>query len=272
MIEYVWYALCGIFAGLTAGLLGVGGGIINVPVLDYVLSKHPDFSVYSFHIAVGTSLAVIIVTSAAAAYSHGKRGFVDKTICLSLIVTGIPTSILSGWIASNVADSYLRVSFGILLFIIGFDLALSKKEGRASIGKRRMSFVKGGLLTGAIAGILSGYLGVGGGIIAVPMLIILLGLDSHKAVGTSSAMVAILGLSGALTYALTGNIKMPRLPGTLGFIHIYAFALIAFFSIPTAMLGAKLSAATKPNILERIFGMFLIIVAARMIMKSILGG
>jgi len=259
MLTYVFYLLVGTFAGLWGGLLGVGGGIINVPGLDLIFGRQGIEANLAFHLALGTSLAIIVFTSAGAFHTHYKLGKVDLPFAWRVALSGVAGSVVGGYLASILTARQLKPAFGVLVIVAALKLLSENKVVAGSSRPSRRSAAPIGLA----AGLVSGFLGVGGGIVAVPLLIWITRLPPPRAVATSSAVVTVLGLVGAITYALTGRGKTAEIPWTIGYVHLVALLFVAPISILTARLGARLTHAINQLWLKRIFALMLLFVGGR---------
>lgn len=254
----------GVVAGLLAGLLGVGGGIVIVPVLDTALGIYGVDSEIRMHIAVATSLACIILTSVSSSRAHHAKGSVD----FSLVKVWGPAvflgSLIGSYAASYVDSQVLSGIFGIIALIVALkmllpldDVNLSKDVPRGIVAP----------VPPLVIGSLSSMMGIGGGTLSVPVLT-LMNQPIHKAVGTSAIFGLLISLPGALGYVVTG-IADPRLPvGSLGYVNLIGFALISPITVLFAPIGAKIAHKLDKRKLSMIFGGFLLIVAARMIFRT----
>lgn len=261
MLAYVLYLLVGAMAGIWGGLLGVGGGIINVPGLDFIFGRAGIEENLAFHLALGTSLAVIVFTSTGAFYTHYKMGKVDLPFAWRIAVSGIAGSIAGGYLASLLTARELKPAFGVLVVAAALKLLSENKV----LGGRPRGANLSALPIGLAAGLVSGFLGVGGGIVAVPLLMWVTRMPPPRAVATSSAVVTVLSVVGATTYAITGRGTSAEIPWTIGYIHLVALLFVAPISILTARLGARLTHAINQLWLKRIFALMLLFVGGRFI-------
>jgi uncharacterized protein len=267
MIFIALYVLVGVFAGLAAGLLGVGGGIVNVPALDHLFARQGISTDITFHLALGTSLAIIIVTSSSAVLGHHKRRKVDIPFALKAGFGGVGGAVLGGYLASLEPASVLRPAFGVLL--IAAALKMFFEPMPKLDGERRQTWLA--LAIGLASGLGSGFFGIGGGIVAVPLLIWLARMQPPVAVATSSLIIVILSIFGAATYAVTGWAVTTQVPHALGYIHLLALIFVAPISILTARLGVRLAHRINPLWLKRLFAAMLLVVGGRFLWIALSG-
>ncbi|MFK5998176.1 MAG: sulfite exporter TauE/SafE family protein [Rhodobacterales bacterium] len=257
----------GAFAGVLAGLLGVGGGIILVPAFYYTFTGLGYNSPQLVQICLATSLATIIFTSVRSVASHNKKGVVDWGI-LKTWAPGIAIGAIIGvFIAAELRSNTLLYIFGTLAFIIGLYMALGKASWR--IDDTMPTGVKRAILS-PLVGFLSVLMGIGGGSFGVPIMT-LHGRPIHRAVATAAGFGLIIALPAAITFLFTSVPDQGRPPFTVGHVNIAAFLAVISMTMLTAPLGAKLAHGLDPKRLRRIFAVFLILVAINMLRKAYLG-
>jgi len=252
----VAYLGVGLLAGFLAGLLGVGGGIIMVPlfllVFHFLGYRNPDVL---FHVAAGTSLAVIIPTAFSSARTHTRHGNVLWKPMLAMAPAGILAVHLASIVAARTAGGTLRSAFGVLLVLISAQMLFFTPKPRP--GPPPVPPWIAFSLTGAVAGSLSFFFGIGGGVAAVPLLVLLLGIPIHVAVGTSSALIVFLAIYGTARNLLIGR-GVPDLPEfSFGYVNLLAAACVMPTSIVTARVGANTAQRLPGTTLRRIFAVFL---------------
>jgi len=256
----------GVFAGLMAGLLGVGGGIVIVPVLDAALGALGVDPAIRMHIAVATSLATIILTSVSSARAHHLRGSVDFTVARSWGGYILVGAVFGAWLASRLHSNVLALIFGSVAVVLGLRMLLfggrnpaPAREIPTSAGIRLLPFGIGGL---------SSMMGIGGGTFSVPVLT-LLGHSIHRAVGTSALFGLLISVPGAIAFVVTGW-GDPRLPmASLGFVNLLGLACIAPATILAAPWGARLAHRLDARQLNLAFGIFLLLVSGRMLLRAL---
>ncbi len=258
------YMIVGLIAGVLAGLLGVGGGLVIVPMLVFCFTKQEIHPEIIMHLALGTSLASIIFTSISSFMAHHRRGAVVWSI-VKRIVPGILLGTFSGTIiASRLSTGFLKAFFCIFLYIVATQMLVNKKPkaSRELPGKLGMSGV------GALIGIVSSLVGIGGGTLSVPFML-WCNVATHRAIGTSAAIGFPIAIAGAFGYSIN-NLHSVNLPSySLGYVYFPALIFIVAFSVLTAPLGARLAHALPVGKLKRIFAFFLYVVATKMVWSLI---
>jgi uncharacterized membrane protein YfcA len=265
LYEVVLYLLTGVFAGLASGLLGVGGGIIIVPVLYFIFvgqaDEHNRFSEYVMHMALATSLATIIITSISSAYAHHKKDAVLWFIAFRLTPGILIGAWAGGIVASHLDTEPLKYAFGFFELFVAFHLFLNYQPQQHSIS---ISPVKS-FFGGSIIGTVSSIVGIGGGTLTVPFL------HWHKiniknAVATSAACGFPIAVAGTASYIYHGW-QIPGLPPlSLGFVNLTAFIFIILTSFLMAPVGAKLAHRIHEDALRKVFAVFLLLISLKMIL------
>ena len=254
----------GVIAGLLAGLLGVGGGIVIVPVLFLLFTYLEVPSGIIMHMAVATSLATIIPISLSSAREHYRRGAVDMAVFrhwtpFMLIAAGIAAG-LSGRLDS----SYLQLLFGVIAIYVAVTMIRGRVSAADAAPENSTISPLGRGATGgvisALIGAASALMGIGGGSIAVPVLSAL-ALPVHRAVGTAAAFGFLIAVPGALGFMWAGLDVDGRLPFSLGFVNLPAAIIIFSTSLFTVPLGSRIAHALNPAGLRRAFGFFLMLSA-----------
>ena len=249
----------GAVAGLLAGIFGIGGGAVLVPVLYQFLGiLHVDEAV-RMHISVGTSLAVIVPTSLRSFLSHRKRGAVDEDLLKSFVIA-IPGGVVIGAIlAAFISANGLKAVFAVIALIVAFKMLFGKESWRLAddlpgrIGRS---------IAGVIIGFFSSLMGIGGGVMNNTFMT-LYNRPIHQAVATSSGVGVLISIPGAIGYMAAGWSKEGLPDFSMGFVNLLAVILIIPVTILIAPLGVKIAHALPRKILSRAFGIFLIIVAIR---------
>ena len=260
IIEWGAYLLLGAFAGTIAGLLGVGGGLIIVPVLVFIFTGH-QFPVESIvHIAVGTSLASIVMTSLSSTWAHHKHAAVLWSVFWQLT----PGIILGAFIGAAIADfmnaNSLRTFFGVFELLVAAQMAMNIKPAPH---RQRPNWL-GTTSAGSGIGAISAIVGIGGGTLTVPFLV-WCNTNMHKAVATSAACGLPIALAGAIAYTLTGLNEVNLPDGSTGYIYWPAFIGIVTTSILFAPLGAKLAHRLPITTLKKIFSGLLFVLGIKML-------
>jgi uncharacterized membrane protein YfcA len=259
-------AAAGIGGGLLAGLLGVGGGIIIVPALDFALEAAGIDGQVAMHVAVATSMATIVPTSISSTRSHARRGSVDFAIVKRWGPAIVAGSLAGALAASRLDGKVLAAVFGVvaLLSALKMLLPLDRVVLRSSLPTGL-----GGAAIPAAIGAISSMMGIGGGTMSVPAMT-LCGEPVHKAVGTAAAIGLWISVPATLGYLVARGPAPGSLPPlTVGYVSLLGFALIAPLSWVVAPLGARLAHSLDRRRLSAAFGVFLLIVAARMLHRAL---
>lgn len=253
----------GLAAGFMAGLLGIGGGIILVPGLYFIFSTLGFSQNVLMHLAVGTSLAIIIPTGLSSAWSHYKRGAVQKDL-LRLIGPGIVLGGAAGAVIADRLDGHaLTLIFACALIVFAGLMQIPPKERREGHGIGPVKGISGGFFVG----VLSSLMGIGGATLNVPFMT-LNGVTIHRAVATASALGPFIALPGALGFILIGLNESGLPPFALGYVHLPALFLIAPLGVIAAPWGVRAAHAVSVVTLRRIFSLFVVTVAVKMIMDA----
>lgn len=257
------YALLGSFAGILAGLLGVGGGIIIVPMLVATFTYQQFPQELIMHLALGTSLASILFTSLSSAYSHHKRGGVNWQIVKHITVGIILGTYAGSFIAAQIPAKYLQMFFSAFLFYVAFQMIFNKQPKLT----RELPNIIGMNIVGSIIGLISSLVGIGGGTLSVPFMV-WHNVEMRKAIGTSSAIGIPIAFSGCFGYFMNG-LSVPNLPEySLGFIFLPALLGMVIFSMMTAPFGAKLAHTLPVVRIKKIFAVLLFIVGVNMLIST----
>ncbi|MBB3103460.1 sulfite exporter TauE/SafE family protein [Azomonas macrocytogenes] len=251
-MELLLYLVLGAFAGVFAGLFGIGGGIVIVPVLVYSLAAQGIDASVSTHMAVGTSLATIVFTSINAILAHQRKGAVRWSIVLWMTIGIIAGAALGALTAAAIKGPILQKIIGVFAILIAIQMALELKPkstrdvpGRTGLG-----------IAGVLIGWASAIFGIGGGSLTVPFLV-WRSMPIQQAVATSSACGLPIAISGAISFMVVGWGE-PGLPEwSLGFVYLPAMLGIAITSMYFAHFGANLAHRLSPRLLKRLFALLL---------------
>jgi hypothetical protein len=262
-MELLAYLITGAVAGLMAGLLGIGGGLVIVPALAFLFAGHAVEQAHLMHLAVGTSLAAIIPTAIASSLAHHRHGSVQWTVVRELLPGIVAGALCGAWLARQVSSPGLALFFGVFEILVALQLWFGRKPAahRALPGKPGMT------LAGTTIGTVSALLGIGGGTLTTPFLL-WNGVDIRHAVGTSAACGLPVALAGAAGFALAGYAIMEQQDWATGFIYWPAMAGIVLSSIPLAPLGARLAHYLPRQVLQRLFALVLLLVGVKMVLQS----
>jgi len=253
-------AISAAVAGFMAGLLGVGGGIIMVPALYYAFTVL-DFELATrMHLAVGTSLAIIIPTSIISTKTHMEYDAVDFKMVKSFGIFILLGVIAGTFLAVNLKTPTLVLFFSIFAFMVGL-FFIFLREKLVENPKTISNIVKN--ISGIMIGFISVPLGIGGGSLMVPFMRTF-GYDIRKSIGTAAAVGFLISLSGTITMIMGGKIiDNINTPFSVGYINLLGFAVFVPVTMIMARLGAKAVYKIDKKLLSKIFGTFLLIVSVR---------
>lgn len=260
IIAYCAYLIVGAMAGIMAGLLGIGGGVVAVPCLFLIFHLLQFPQAYIMHMAIGTSLAAMMFNTLSATRAHNQRKAVLwwllKKIAPGLVVGGL----IGGFIADYVSDVILEMLFGIFLCAIG---VMFFRRTKPSL--KEHTIPKNPVLALIFSGIgaLSVVLGLGGGIFTVPTLIAFK-VPQKTAIGTSSAITFLMTIIGSIAFLYLGLDKV-QMPDSVGYINLPAFLLIGISSFFFAPYGVKLAHELPEQIVKRLFGIVMIMTGISML-------
>jgi uncharacterized membrane protein YfcA len=257
-------AATGLVAGFAAGLLGVGGGIVTVPVLEYSLRFAGVPEEYRMHVAVATSLAAIIPTAISSARAHHARGAVDWDLARRWAAPILLSAFAGSLLASHASQALLAGIFGGVALLIAGKMLLPLDHLR--LAEKLPRGLGGGALASMI-GAVSAVMGIGGGTLAVPTLT-LCGYPIHRAVGTAAFFGLLISVPGTTGYLLARpGTGLPWL--TVGFVSLAGLAVIGPGAMLAATLGARAAHALSKRRLAQAFGAFLLVVGARMLYRAL---
>lgn len=262
MLIWLTYCGAGIIAGILAGLLGVGGGIIIVPMLTVTFTMQHFADPVVHHLALGTSLGTIIFTSFASLRAHHRHGAVNWQV-VRRITPGILLGTLAGsYLAARLSTTVLRSFFVVFTYYVALQMLTDIRPR----GTRQLPGLAGMSGVGTAIGAVSSLVGIGGGSMSVPFLV-WCNFTMHNAIGTSAAIGFPIALFGAIGFFANG-LTAPVLPqGSLGFIYLPALIGISLTSFIVAPLGARLAHRLPVAHLKKIFACLLIIIGSRMLYK-----
>ena len=276
-MEILIFLIIGALAGFAAGLFGVGGGTIIVPLLFIVFTQMDYPADNVMHLALGTSLATIIITSISSLMAHNKKGAVLWPVFKNL-TPGLALGCFFGaGIAGQISGLYLQLIVGVFLLWVAFNMFIGGKKKVASHATTVSETNNANpdlpskpkqLAAGGVIGIASAIFGIGGGSLTVPYLT-RYNVVMQKAVGTSAACGLPIAIAGALGFMIFGLQEDVNVPNTIGFVHIYAFLGIASMSFFTAKLGAKVAHILSPEILKKCFSVLLFVVGCYFLYKGL---
>ena len=256
----------GIVAGFVAGLFGIGGGFVVVPALLLTFSVFNVESDIIAHLAIGTSLATIIVTSSRSVHAHNKRGAVDFKVIRDWAVWLIVGAVFGIIVARFMDGRSLKWIFSIGVFLMGVHFIAPVLQPKKAIAKEMPA---GPVLAGiaTFLGAFSALLGIGGGTIAV-LVMTACGRAIHQAVATAAGFGVLIAVPGAIGFAILG-LGQTGLPfGSIGYVNVIAVLAITAMSFLTAPLGARAAHSLNAVALKRVFGIYLVATSAIVLYNS----
>ncbi|MGB0438729.1 MAG: sulfite exporter TauE/SafE family protein [Paracoccaceae bacterium] len=257
-------ALASSLAGVLAGLLGVGGGIVIVPMLFWILTLTDFPPALTMHMAVATSLATIVFTSISSTRAHMRRGTVDMGL-IRLWAPAMAIGALLGGLAARYVDpAGLKGVFGLIALAVALNMALPRTLvlHKALPARRAVNWALAG-----VTGLFSALMGIGGGTLSVPILTSF-SVDIRRAVGTAAAFGCVIALPALVGFVAAGWSVPGRPPLSLGYVNLAAAALILPFTVFCAPIGAKLAHTLDTVWIKRAFAAFLGITALRMLQAA----
>lgn len=257
------FLMIGAAVGFSAGLLGIGGGMLLVPFMTFLLTHKGFPKELIVHMAIATSLATIMFTSLSSVRAHHQRGAVLWPVVKMLVPGILIGSWIGPWIGKQMNASMLALFFGGFVILSATQMLIDKKPAAA----RDLPQAPGMLGAGGMIGILSGLVGAGGGFVSVPFMT-WCNVRIHNAVATSAALGFPIALAGTLSNVYFG-MRTPGLPeGALGFIYVPALLVVSIASVLTAPLGARTAHSLPVKSLKKIFAVMLYCLAGYMVYKA----
>ena len=251
--------LSGCIAGILAGLLGVGGGIVVVPLLYYVLNYLNYDQSIIMHVALGSSLLIIVPTSIRSAIQHRKRGSFDQNVFKKWIPSLILGTIIGAFFAVYATFEVLTSIFASIATLVAIEMFLNHKIKKSKILPSKILIQ----IFPIFIGLVSVMMGIGGGSLSVPILNYS-GMEMRKAVGTSAAFGTVIAIPGSIGFIIGGLGKTLLPPLSIGYVNLIAFGLIVPATLLTVPIGVNLAHRISQNKLRKLFGLFLGITAIKM--------
>jgi uncharacterized membrane protein YfcA len=257
----------GLLAGAISGLVGIGGGAVMVPFLYFFLARPELSGVGVLHsdqavIAHATSLLVIVPISVRGAWLYHREGLVEWNAVWRMGIASVFTAVLGARVAVLVPGEWLKLAFGVFLLIIATRLAFSKKRESAVSEEGGIS-TRRALVGGAAVGFFSALLGVGGGLVAIPVLIYWLHVPIRKVTATSLALITFTALMGVVSYAVSGAFRTPG--SVLTYFHTPAALALAVGAILAVPLGTRLQLSMPTQRLRPMFAVVFFLLGLRIV-------
>ena len=254
--------ITGIGVGFASGLLGVGGCFIMVPVQFWALKSIGVDPTIAIRIAFGTNLLVVLPTAFSGAMTHHKKGAVLWKAGVTFGIAGAAGAFFGAFIASHLPGKVLTTVFGIAV-ILGAIRMLTAKPPK--IDEQHSDSMTAFILWGIPLGIVSGIIGIGGGVLMIPIMVYFLKFKMHQAVGTSTALMIFTAIGGALSFWLNGLGVQGLPPYSTGYLNWLQWILLAGCSIPMAIVGAKTAHLLPGKQLKYLFILVMFYMGLKMI-------
>jgi uncharacterized membrane protein YfcA len=250
------YLGVGAVAGILAGLLGIGGGLIIVPMLVFCLTRQDIPQEFIMHIALGTSMASIIFTSVSSFWAHHRRGAVRWMVVRRIVPGILLGTFLGTCVAARMSTDFLKGFFVIFLYYVAIQMLINRKPKPS----REVPGQAGMFGVGNVIGVVSSLVGIGGGTLSVPFMM-WCNIAVHEAIGTSAAIGFPIAIAGTVGY-ISG---LPEY--SVGYVYLPALVGIACASVVTAPLGVYLAHSLPVDRLKRVFAVLLLAVGTRMLVS-----
>tara|TARA_B100000131_G_scaffold190036_1_gene182795 strand:- start:618 stop:1448 length:831 start_codon:yes stop_codon:yes gene_type:complete len=247
-----------VVAGFFAGFFGIGGGIITVPCLFYIFGAVGIDKSFIMHLAVGTSFAIIVPTAMMSVFTHYKHQAVDFGIIKTYGIFVVIGVIIGTFFAASMQTKSLVLFFSIIIYLLALNLIFLKDKTKI---KLKFTLLQRTFL-GFIVGFVSSLMGIGGAIMNVPILKFV-GYTINKAIGSAASIGFLISVFGFLGFLLSGILIKTNIPLSVGFINIPAFLIFIPITVFMAKVGASTVHKMKKEIIAKLFGFFLIIIASR---------
>ena len=258
------YTAVGAVAGLLAGLLGIGGGLVIVPMLVFCFSLQHIPPEIIMHLALGTSMASIMFTAVSSFWAHHKRGAVHWPLVRQIVLGIFVGTFLGSCLAARMSTEFLKGFFVVFLYYVAAQMLLNKKPKPS----RQLPGLLGTFAVGNIIGAFSSLVGIGGGTLSVPFMT-WCNIPVHRAIGTSAAIGFPIAIAGTIGYVFNGW-QAANLPQySLGYIYLPALGGLVVTSVLTAPLGVRLAHSLPVDRLKRVFAILLLVVGTKMLISLI---
>jgi uncharacterized membrane protein YfcA len=266
--EFLFFIIVGCGVGFLAGLFGVGGGFVMVPFL--ILSyEHLGISPSILtHLAIGTSLFVVIFSGTTSAYQQNKQGNIEWRAAVLIGFSSVVTAFTTAKVAAAMSGRHLRIAFAVIVIAAAVRM-LTESQVKADkklelVEKPKpLAFVAVGLS----AGIVSALAGIGGGVLTIPIMYQILNMPIKLAIGTSSAAIVITALFSVMGYMINGMGRSGLPEWSIGFVDLHRGIALAIGSLLLARVGAYVSFRTHPYRLRKLFAFFVILMATYLLFK-----
>ena len=251
-------SITAVFAGFFAGFFGIGGGIITVPCLFYIFGSVGIDKSFVMHLAVGTSFAIIVPTAIMSVFTHYKHKAVDFGVVRTYGIFVVIGVVVGAFFAASMHTKSLVLFFSIIMYLLALNLIFLKDKTKIKLKFNLLQRT----IFGFIVGFISSLMGIGGAIMNVPILKFV-GYTINKAIGSAASIGFLISVFGCLGFMTSGLLIKTDLPLSAGFINIPAFLIFIPITIIMAKIGATTVHKVKKEIIAKLIGFFLIIIASR---------
>jgi len=262
LTQIIALLITGVGVGFASGLLGVGGCFIMVPVQFWALTSIGVDPTIAIRIAFGTNLAVVLPTAISGAIGHNRNSAVLWKAGIVLGLSGLLGAFIGGFFAAHLPGTILKIGFGVAI-LAGAIRMLTAKPPKIEKEPVENNLIY--ILWGFPLGIVSGIIGIGGGVLMIPVMVLALRFKMHQAVGTSTALMIFASIGGILSYLFNGLNVSGLPPYSLGYVNILQWILLAATSVPVAQVGAKVAHKLPAKQLKYIFIAVMIYMGLKMI-------
>lgn len=253
--------ITGVLAGFSSGLLGLAGSYLDNPVMYWMLTHYGYDTDTSVRVAFGTSVAIALVISAVNTREHAKERSIIWKIVLLIGSAGIIGGLIGGSIATHVPGGPLKILFGLFLIISAVRMVLPLPQ---DWGKKRIPWIYWSI-AGFFFGMLSGVIGIGGGLIILPILVCIFGVPVHEAMATSSACIMFSSTGSTIAYIVNGIGVEGLPPFSLGYVNLAFWGILVCVTIPFTILGVHVANHLPARKLSVIFAFLLVLIALYML-------
>ena len=268
LIQFLFFIAVGCGVGFLGGLFGVGGGFIMVPILIFGYELTGASPSVLTHLAIGTSLFVVVFTGVASASQQRKQGNVDWRAAFWVGFSSVLTALGASRLAAALSGRHLQIIFALIVITAAIRmLTESRAKAQEKITLTSRPSTTGLLLVGLTTGIVSAMAGIGGGVFSIPMMYHFLHMPLKLAIGTSSAAIVITGLFSVTGYIVNGMGRAELPNWSLGFVDLERGVALAIGTILLAKVGARVSFKTHPFLLRKLFAIFIILVSLYLLLK-----
>ncbi len=261
-IHAFYLFLTGIGVGLISGLLGIGGCFIMAPIQFFILKNLGIDPTVAIHIAFGTNLFVVLPTALSASYRHHQKENILWKPAIILGITGAIASFGGAALSSILSANILTKIFGIMILLGAFKMATTTP---AKTNNKLSQNITVYVFWGILLGFITGLIGIGGGVLIIPVMTIFLNFNIRKAIGTATAMMIFTALGGSFAYIIFGWNHPGLPPYSLGYVNLLQWIILVSTSIPMAQIGAHLTNKTSTKLLKWLFITIMIYMGLKMI-------